>query len=342
MSSLVNRSSLTTLRQWRDLPRVATLVGMFAVFWIITVAKAPAPFSGADVANALNYFGEYGFLALALGITMILGEFDISTLGTFALGGMIAIKTGGSDPWLGGLIAVACCTAFGLGQGYLIARFRLNSMTLTVGGYLITLGLGGAIGKNMDGSLLDANVPPFLTKVILTVFSPISLFAFGIFIVGGLALRYTSMGRNFLAIGGARKSSRAIGLPVNRYVTLTFGLSAALASLSGVLTSYTTATALVDPGLQPFLFAVTAVLIGGIGLSGGRGTPFGIGCGVLTLCFLYETFETTAATPNISDTLYGCLLLIVAIWSAPSLKEWLGSIAMHPIFRSDKETSAAA
>jgi len=342
MGSLSGKNKLRVLRQWRDLPQVAAVVVMFAFFWIITEANGTTPFSGANVANSLNYFGEYGLFALALGITMILGEFDISTLGTFALGGMIAIKLGGSNPWLGALIAIACCAAFGLAQGYIIAKFKMNSMTVTVGGYLITLGLCGAIGKNTQGSLLNANVPPFLQQNIATVFSPMSLFVFALFVIAGVTLRYTSMGRKFLAMGGARKSSRAIGLPVNRYVTLTFMLSAALASLSGVLYSYSTATSLVDPGLQPFLFVVTAVLVGGVGLSGGRGTPFGIACGAVTLSFLYGVFMTTAATPNISDTVYGCLLLVVAIWSAPSLKEWLGSFTAHPIFRRDQETKVAA
>ncbi len=341
MGSVVGKNSLGVVRRWPELPQVAVVVVMFAFFWIMTAAKGTTPFSGANVANSLNYFGEYGLFALALGITMILGEFDISTLGTFALGGMIAVKVGSTNPWLGAVVAVACCSAFGLGQGYIIAKFRMNSMTLTVGGYLITLGLCGAINKNVQGNG-NANIPPFLQKEILTIFSPMSLFVFAIFIVAGVALKYTSMGRKFLAMGGARKSSRAIGLPVNRYVTVTFGLSAALASLSGVLYSYTTATSLVDPTLTPFLFGVTAVLIGGVSLSGGRGAPFGIACGALSLSFLYGAFQTTAATPDISDTVYGLLLLIVAIWSAPSLKEWLGSIAAHPIFRSDKENKVAA
>jgi len=64
--------------------------------------------------NALQSTACLGLIALGLGLTMIVGEFDLSVASTYALGGMLAVKFGGGSPIVGLLIGVGACVIFGL------------------------------------------------------------------------------------------------------------------------------------------------------------------------------------------------------------------------------------
>ena len=91
----------------------------------------------ANVYDIFQNFASYGLVALALGVTMIAGEFDLSVSSMYLLGGMVAVLTGGGSPIAGIFAALGTAILVGLVQGGLIARFRLNSMPVTLGGYLV-------------------------------------------------------------------------------------------------------------------------------------------------------------------------------------------------------------
>ncbi|MFD0852674.1 hypothetical protein ACFQ07_10585, partial [Actinomadura adrarensis] len=88
-------------RRWLAAPdRLIPTVSLLAVLALFACSplvsgKALETF---DVYNALQGFAQLGLLALALGITMIAGEFDLSVAGTYAFGGMLAVQVGGTAP----------------------------------------------------------------------------------------------------------------------------------------------------------------------------------------------------------------------------------------------------
>ncbi len=75
------------------------------------------PLQQFDVYNALQGFAQLGLLALAIGITMIAGEFDLSVVGTYALGGMLAVELGARSPAVGVLAALGAGAAIGARAG---------------------------------------------------------------------------------------------------------------------------------------------------------------------------------------------------------------------------------
>lgn len=89
-------------------------------------------------------------LVLGLGVTMIAGEFDLSVVGTYALGGMLAVQTGQSSAVLGMLGAVAAGAAIGTLQGGLIARLRIPSLPVTLATYIALLGLTSAMSGGLS------------------------------------------------------------------------------------------------------------------------------------------------------------------------------------------------
>lgn len=301
-------------------------VALLGILVVATFALPPLfdrSSNAFTVYNTLQITACLGLVALGLGLTMIVGEFDLSVAATYALGGMIAVKVGAGSPVIGVIVGVSVCVIFGLLQGLVIARLGINSMAVTLGGSLIALGITGTIGDNRSQSYENFNVGIFLNDPIGTIFSVRIFIAIGVFVLAYALMNATNLGRAMRATGGGRRASRTAGVRVDAVVIATFGASAGLAALGGTLQAYGTSTATSNPGLFPLIFAVTACLLGGIGLSGGRGGPVGIACGAISLALLAELFNTLASPQYVTSLVTGLLLILVTTAASPLVvRKW--------------------
>ena len=288
----------------------------------------------ANVYNIFQNFSSYGLVALALGITIIAGEFDLSVSSMYLLGGMVAVLTGVSSPWLGVFAALGVAILVGLVQGGLIAGFRLNSMPVTLGGYLVVLGITYILGNGKSVFYENYDVGLRLDEPVAQIFSIRSLVALGIFLVAAIVLRYLRVGRDLRAIGGDRRAARVAGVRVDRLLVGVFVVSALGAALPGALLSYSLATASpTNIGFDVLTFSATAALIGGVNLSGGKGGAFGIAAGVFSLSVLQEILAILRSPEYVSSLITGGLLVVVTIVWAPHLLQW---------FRTTRVTTAVA
>lgn len=277
--------------------------------------------------NMLQGFAPLGLVALALGLTVVAGEFDVSVLGMQALGGVLAVKAGEHSGLLGVAAAVAGCTVLGLLQGMLIARLRLQSLSVTIGTYVALLGLTNVIAGNDTPSFGNVGASVWVDQTILTWFSPRSLITLGAFAVAGVMLGATRLGPELRALGGDRRASRASGVPVERRLAVLFACSAALAGLAGALLAYSNASGSLDPGLQPLILATAAAVLGGLSLNGGRGAIWGLLLGSLAVALLQQLFATTGLPASTTQIVFGALLLAVVTVDAPELRTALAAAA---------------
>jgi ribose/xylose/arabinose/galactoside ABC-type transport system permease subunit len=317
-----------------------------ASFLVVVAAFACSPLiSGSalasfDVYNALQGFAQLGLLALALGITMIAGEFDLSVVGTYALGGMLAVETGRSVPVLGVLVAVAAGAAIGALQGGVIARLRIPSMPVTLSTYIALLGLTNVLSGGLSKTYTNSAATLWVDQTVAVVFSPRSLITLAAFVVAAVLLGSTRLGRDLRAIGGDRRASRVAGVRVDRAMVGLFATSGTLAALGGALLSYSFATANPDPGLQPLILAAVAALLGGVSLAGGRGLPLGLLAGTLSVALLAQIVAVTALPDFSTQLLYAALLAVIVAIDAPGLRRMLdrlrarGSTQVRPTSRT--------
>ena len=276
---------MSTTETTRRRPRAGE-AAPFAILAIMVVVLALVPVvtqytvRTANVYDIFQNFASYGLVALALGITIIAGEFDLSVSSMYLLGGMVAVLTGGGSPIVGIAAALGTAILVGLVQGGLIARFRLNSMPVTLGGYLVVLGITYILGHNKSVLYDNFTVGLRIDKPVLQIFSIRSLVALAIFVVAAIVLRYLRVGRDLRAIGGDRRAARVAGVPVDRLLVGVFVVAALGAALPGALLSYSLATASpTNIGFDVLTFSATAALIGGVRLSGGKGGAVGIAAG---------------------------------------------------------------
>jgi ribose/xylose/arabinose/galactoside ABC-type transport system permease subunit len=319
---------MSAIARMRLRPRAGELAP-YAILALMILALALLPVfthytvRTANVYDIFQNFASYGLVALALGVTIIAGEFDLSVSSMYLLGGMVAVLTGNGSPLVGILAALGTAIIVGVVQGSLIARFRLNSMPVTLGGYLVVLGTTYILGHNKSVIYENYTVGLRLDKPVLQIFSIRSLVALGIFVVTAIILRYLRVGRDIRAIGGDRRAARVAGVSVDRLLVAVFVLSALGAALPGALLSYSLATASpTNIGFDVLTFSATAALIGGVSLSGGKGSPVGIAAGVLSLSVLQEILAILGSPDYVSSLITGGLLVIVTIVWAPDLSQW--------------------
>jgi ribose/xylose/arabinose/galactoside ABC-type transport system permease subunit len=295
-------------------------LSLVVVAFLLSPVVSGKALTSFDLYNGLQGFAQLGLLALAIGLTMIAGEFDLSVVGTYALGGMLAVLTGQSSPLIGVLVAVSAGAAIGATQGALIAWFRIPSMPVTLATYIMLLGLTNSLSGGLSKTYTNTGATLFVDRTVAVIFSPRSLITLAAFIVAAIVLGGTRLGRELRAIGGDRRASRVAGVQVDRALVGLFTAAGALAALGGALLGYSFASANPDPGLQPLILAAVAALLGGVSLTGGRGVPLGLLCGTLSASLLAQIVLVTAVPDYWTQLLYAALLVVVVAIDAPGLR----------------------
>jgi ribose/xylose/arabinose/galactoside ABC-type transport system permease subunit len=262
----------------------------------------------------LNGFALVGLVALGLGVTMIAGELDLSVGSLAAVAGIVTIYLSGWGPVACLAVAVVAGAAFGALQGTAIAWLKINSLVFTIGTLIALRGLAFVISheESVLVNLDDLSISDAVTRK-LWIFSPFSLITITAFVLVGLFMTLARRGREIYAIGGGRNEALGAGVSSFGPIVIAFTLSAALASLAGGLASLQSAAA--QPGAfdSLLLAGVTAALVGGISLYGGRGTVIGIAIGAITLRFLITGIASRGAPFYVESLATGALLLAVLI-----------------------------
>ncbi|MDT8999080.1 L-arabinose ABC transporter permease AraH [Paucibacter sp. APW11] len=227
---------------------------------------------------------QIGMVACAMTFCLASRDFDLSIGSTVALAGVLcAVVINRSDSIvLGVAAALAAGAVIGWINGTLIARLRINALIATLATMEIVRGLafiasgGQAVGIARDeffelGSAfwLGVPAPVWLTALCVLVF--------------GVLLNKTVYGRNTLAIGGNPEAARLAGIPVARLRVQIFLIQGLVAALAGVVLASRITSGQPNAGSGFELNVISACVLGGVSLMGGKASIFGMLIGVLIM-----------------------------------------------------------
>lgn len=246
-------------------------IGLLLIFGLST----PDFLSRANIDNILIQTSIVGVAAIGETMVMLMGGIDLS-IGSIIL--VSAVITGalttnhglGAWPAIGaGLLAAA---GIGLINGIFIAGIGIEPIIVTLGTLIAAQGLGQAILAN-EGSWIQVTNPFFFSLATNQVFSlpAMAVVMLALYAVAAVVLRDTALGRHIYAAGGNRRAARLAGIPIGRVVVATYALCGLCAGVAGMLeiAQLGIVSQNVGDGMQ--FNAITAVLVGGISLSGGKG-----------------------------------------------------------------------
>jgi ribose transport system permease protein len=295
------------------------LVAMVGFFLVAPQFFGAGKINDSSVVDVSNYLAVVGPVALAVGLGMVAGEFDLSVVSSFALGGVLAAKTGGSSPIVGLLIAGGVGFLAGAVQGYIVGSLGISSVPVTLAGFLVLWGLSMALSGGGQVLYNNYSFSDWLNGNVFGVLSVNGVMVIAVFVVAAATLGFTRIGSTIRAVGGERRASQIAGIRVTRTLVITLAVGGLVAGLGGALQAYTTSAAVPGVTFDPLITAVIAAVIGGVAITGGVGSPMGIAAGVLSLGFLQEAFVVMGSNTNLVTIVTGCFLLVVALMSAPQL-----------------------
>jgi len=281
------------LPQWELTLVVFTLV---AAAWSATLS--PYYLSLDQILNSTRQFVYPGILAVGLAVVVVLGEIDISLASTLAFGAVLFSKfsAAAAPIWLAVPIVVAACAALGALNGVLVARLGLPSLAVTLGTMGAFRGLAFILGSetgytSFDDSYLYVGSEELLGSL------PISFVLFcGVALAVGVLMRRTVFGRRCYAVGLNKEASWAAGIDVAQLKIQAYALAGGLAGLAALVWIGQYGSARGDNADGAILLVVTAVVLGGVDINGGRGGILGV---VLAL-FLLGTMRNGMGLANVA------------------------------------------
>lgn len=295
------------------------ILAILVLLWVVVVAGLailkPGAFSLVTITTILQFSTILALVTLGQALVVLCGGagIDLSVGGTMSLSAvlaMLAVKAG----LPAACIPIVCLLAgvtLGAFNGWLVTRLGILPLIATLGTFYVYSGLALALTKGAAQS----GVPDWLTAwgraVIAGVPLPFLTAALPAFLLTLVLLHTTSWGRWIYAMGFNERSARLVGIPVDRFRLMAYAISGLCAGLAALVSLAWLGSGRPNIGQNLELNSLTAAMLGGIAIFGGRG---GVG-GVLAAVLLLVTLQTGLLQLNVNTVwqvgIVGALLVLV-------------------------------
>lgn len=265
----------------------------------------------ANLTALLRNMALDGVMACGMVVLMVGGVFDLSIGSMFSMIGVLTawmLTVARMPPPLAIPAGLAIAALGGTLNGWMVAKVKVNALIATLGTMQVFRGIAVLVG----GPGI-ANLPPGFVRIgqaeWLGLQSPIWLLL-AVAVAGQYLLAKTRFFRKYYYIGANPKAALLSGISVERMQIISFGLMGFLAGLAGMTFAARIATATSTSGDGAELRIITAVILGGASLSGGRGTVWGTLAGVLFISLINNVMIFARLSPEWQSIIIGCVLVI--------------------------------
>jgi L-arabinose transport system permease protein len=256
----------------------------FAVLFAVLSFTVENFFSVPNVIGLMLSVAQIGMVACTMMLCLASRDFDLSIGSTIAFAGVLgAIILERTDSVMlamgGGLLAGAL---IGAGNGVLIAYLRVNALIATLATMLMVRGLGFIVS---NGQAVGIANDAFISIGDTRLFGlPLPILVAGAcFLVFGVLLNHTVFGRNTLAIGGNPEAARLAGVKVEQLRVWIFLLQGVVTALAGLILASRITSGQPNAAQGFELDVISACVLGGVSLMGGKARIFGVLIGVLIM-----------------------------------------------------------
>ena len=300
---------------------VAALVGLVVLF-------AVASDRFFTLGNALSIADQASILlVLAVGATFVilLGSIDLSVEGVMATSSLVVVllaensRNGNDLGYLAVAAGVGVGALFGLVNGLLHTWLRVPSFMVTLGTGAVGIGVATVLFGGQPPRLLDEGLRDWGTGRWGGV-PRLVLLALVVLLVGYLVQRYTRVGRYVYVIGGDEQIARLSGIAISRYKVWAFVLSGTAAGLAGAMAATRLGVGDVQIGSGLVFTTITAVVVGGTLLSGGRGGVVQTLVGTLLISVLANGLILVGVPNSVQRSVQGVVIIVAIAATAWSLR----------------------
>ena len=299
-----------------SLPAFGPFVAMVLVGAFFAL-KTDTFLSGTNLSLILQQTVEVGTLAIGQTLIILTAGIDLSCGAVMALGSVVMTKLAvdnGVPPTVAVLLGIGSCVAFGLLNGTLVTGFRLPAFIVTLG----TLNIAFALTHIYSNEATITGLPGFMTffgdtfRLGGTAFTYGTVVMLGLYALTWFGLGQTSTGRHVYALGNNPEAVRLAGVHVRRLLIGVYATAGLIYGIAALLLVGRTQVGDPAAGQTDALDSITAVVLGGTSLFGGRGSVIGTLFGALIVGEMRNGL-TLLGVDSIYQVLITGILVILAV-----------------------------
>jgi ribose transport system permease protein len=296
-------------RKSRSVPELAALGVVLAIMIGYFSFTSEFFLQTDNLLNILTAIAVTGVLAIPGTMLLIGGQVDLSVGSGAAFAGVVfAVVSASHGIAVGVIVAIVVGAVAGAVNGFLVTVVGINSLITTLGTLAV---LRGGTRLLTDGQTATVSDFAWLgtSRPLLGIPLPVILFVV-IAIVAHLVMRYTVFGRSLYSIGSNPVAARLVGIRTGSILFITFVLSGLAMGLGGLILTSQLSSASPNAALGLELTVITAIVLGGASLSGGRGSITGTVVGLLIIGVMNNGLVLINVNSFWQDVARGVLLIL--------------------------------
>lgn len=308
------KSTLKKITGSREFLLAVILILLFA----IVTAISPSFLKPKSLMDMLKNNAVTMVMALGMLCVMLVGGIDISIMSTLALSGMsigMLLKYGHiTSTILAFVIALAIGLACGFLVGLVISRASVPPIIATMGFMYVFRALGYLVSNNGEwaGAAALGSFKNFATSSVLGINAVVWVIIL-CYVVFFFFMKWTRTGRKIYAVGSNPSAAEVSGINVKNIKLMVYMIMGVLAGLGGALQVSVYASAMPDMQQGGEMDVIAACVIGGVSMSGGRGTVLGALLGSLILTTIAKALPLVGIGALWQNTIKGVLILVVVM-----------------------------
>ena len=298
------------LEKLGDASSLLTVAGALLILIVFFAIGTPYFLSGKNFLNIGLYAAIVGCISCSVTFINISGMIDLSVGSQIAVVGMVAaIVSRMGTPWyLVCLAALAAGVLCGFINGFFITVFKLNAFITTIATMQTLRGFAFLLSDGQSLPISDGAFKFIGRGYLLGI--PVSLLIMvASYLIFDVISKYTVFGRNVYLIGGNAQASYLAGIKVNRMRMNLYLLNGFMAGVAGILLAAQTGSGMPNAAATYNMTALSAVILGGVALTGGKGTIFGTFLGCMVLSVLQNGMTMMSVGTYWQDIIIGFVLI---------------------------------
>jgi ribose/xylose/arabinose/galactoside ABC-type transport system permease subunit len=311
----------------------AELISKYGVYLIIIALliigafTSDKFFSSMNIINILESVSFLGMLAAGMSLVTYSGQLvDLSGPSIMAVAGFVSIMTLGYGLFVSFVLALAVGAAIGLMNGIVVGKFRTNTVVWTLAVTFVATGLirviFGSSNVYIDSQISAAGA--FESIALTNVFGiiPVSVIIMvALLILLHVVVSRSKYGAKLKMVGSAEQAAKFTGINVTKVIASTFIISGVCAALTGIFIASLSKSAAYFNGSGYDFKAITAIILSGVVLDGGKGSILGVLGGVLCIGLLNNILTLLGVTPFMQDVAIGAVFILIVWFTSFSEKK---------------------
>lgn len=304
---------------WKEFAVEAMLLVALTILILVMAQLSPAFLTTRNLFNITRFIAEIGLISLGMTMVILTGGIDLSVGSILGMCGIVmgALFAADMNIWAAACVALAVGGAAGLLNGVLTVATRVHPLIITLATLAIYRGIaqGIAQGDSYRGFppsffvLGQGSIGPIPTQ--LAIFAVLA-------VIVSYVLARTTFGRSTYAFGHNEVATRFTGVAVDRLQVAVYTLTGLLSGLAAVIFVSRVSSARGDSGALMELDVITAVVLGGTALTGGRGSILGTLLGLLIVGVVRNGLTLAFVPLEVQAVFVGCILIV-----AVALNRWV-------------------